>query len=342
MRATLIRPPRPTYAHAVARLLALGLAIAAALGVVLAGRIGWVAYGPGAGPQTSAAQVRFLQHALDTGGAERMQRLFPEGSFFLRALTAAAETALPEPGTSTGPVRCGTVSMLPESVAVFGSGMVPEHGIFAAGWSLMVAVEVAEASGATGRCRGGRRRRAVVVEEALRGSRSGFLAGYPGQYWPCDTVVAAASSGRGGGALDRAGLAVDAVRAWREEVAGPSGAGAVRVSVCCRTGWMWTGAGAGGAAGCSAVDHPGPGRSHRLGAGRSGRLGAILGNNSARVFRGARGRPGGASGSIRLGTVGAGDVDSGPLPGSGCGWERERGDLGRRPGQRRLGGSPRT
>jgi len=149
-----------------------------------------------------------------------MQRLFPEGSFFLRALTAAAETALPEPDLNRSRALRDSLDA-PESVAVFGSGMVPEHGIFAAGWSLMVAVEVAEASGAPADAEGVRRR-AVVVEEALRGSRSGFLAGYPGQYWPCDTVVAA-SLAAAAVLLDRPDW-LSTVRAWREEVAGPSGA----------------------------------------------------------------------------------------------------------------------
>ena len=216
------------------RLLALGLAIAAALGVVLAGRIGWVAYGPEAGPGASAAQVRFLHHALDTGGADRMQQFFPEGSFFLRALTAAAATAVPEP--DLGRARALRDSLdAPESVAVFGSGMVPEHGIFAAGWSLMVAVEVARDSGAPDDAEGVRRR-AVVVEEALRGSQSGFLEGYPGQYWPCDTVVAAASLAAAAVLLDQPDW-LATVRAWRDQVPARP-AQTARVSACCRIGWM--------------------------------------------------------------------------------------------------------
>ena len=99
--------------------------------------------------------------------------------------------------------------------------MVPEHGIFAAGWSLMVAVEVAKVSGAPADAEAVRRR-AVVVDEALRGSRSGFLAGYPGQYWPCDTVAAAASLASAAVLLDQPDW-LTTVSACREQVAGPSG-----------------------------------------------------------------------------------------------------------------------
>ena len=121
-----------------------------------------------------------------------MQQLFPEGDYFLRALTAMAEAAHRQ-SPDLDAVRALRDSLdRPESVAVFGSGMVPEHGIFQAGWALAVAVDLARASG-TPADADDVRRRAAVVEAALRGSRSGFLEGYPGQYWPCDTVVAASA-----------------------------------------------------------------------------------------------------------------------------------------------------
>ena len=289
------------------RLLALALAIAAALGVVLAGRIGWVAYGPEPGPRASAAQVRFLQHALDTGGAERMQQLFPEGSFFLRALTASAATAVPEPDLGRArALRDGLEA--PESVAVFGSGMVPEHGIFAAGWSLMVAVEVARASGAPEDTEGVRRR-AVVVEDALRGSQSGFLEGYPGQYWPCDTVVAAASLAAAGVLLDQPGW-LATVRAWRDQVAGPSGANGLSLGLLPHRVDQ-TGAALEGPRGSSQsiIQVFWPTIGSALGEGPDERSWAQF--RAAFVvceagLVGVREYP--------LGTVGTGDVDSGPLP----------------------------
>jgi len=63
-----------------------------------------------------------------------------------------------------------------------------------------------------------------VVEEALRGSRSGFLEGYPGQYWPCDTVVEVASLATAGVLLHQSDW-LATVRAWRDQVAGPTSPG---------------------------------------------------------------------------------------------------------------------
>jgi hypothetical protein len=53
-----------------------------------------------------------------------MQQLFPEGSFFLRALTASAATAGPDPDLDEArALRDGLDA--PQSVAVFGSGWCP-------------------------------------------------------------------------------------------------------------------------------------------------------------------------------------------------------------------------
>ena len=196
----------------------------------------------------------------------------------------------------------------PESVAVFGSGMVPEHGIFAAGWSLMVAVEVARASGAPADAEAVRRR-AVVVEEALRGSPSGFLAGYPGQYWPCDTVVAAASLASAAVLLDRPDW-LATVRAWREQVAGPSG------PVGPSLGLLPHRVDATGAA----LEGP-RGSSQSIIQAFWPTIGSALGERpderSWELFRAAFVvREAGLVGvrEYPLGTTGAGDVDSGPLP----------------------------
>ena len=179
--------------------------------VALAGRVAWVGYGPRDEAKLVRQQVQFLNGSLAAGGAARMQGLFPEGSYFLRALTASAAART---GTGLDDVRRLRDSLdAPDSVAVFGSGMVPEHGIFQAGWALMVANDLAAASRDPADL-DDVRRRATVIEQALRSSRTGFLAGYPQQYWPCDTVVAAASLARAALLVDQPGW-LDTVRRWR-------------------------------------------------------------------------------------------------------------------------------
>ena len=193
------------------------LAAVAVLGLAVAGRVAWVGYGPQPGVSVATAQVRFLHRSIAAGDGARMQQLFPEGDFFLRALTAMAATRTP-------PVDLPAVRALrdsldrPESVAVFGSGMTPEHGIFQAGWTLAVAVEVARASGEAADL-AHVRHRAEVVDAALRSSRTGFLESYPGQYWPCDTVVAASALVDAAELLDQPAWLIT-VRTWRGEALG--------------------------------------------------------------------------------------------------------------------------
>lgn len=179
--------------------------------LTLAARIAWVGYGPQPTPTDLREQVAFLESAIDRGAAEEMQQLFPEGFLFLHALTGmtAAQT-----GGDTGQIRAHLTAVdSAESTGVFGSGMVPEHGIFQAGWSLALAVDLyattraaEDAASVTAH--------AEPVAAALAASSSGFLEGYPGQYWPCDTVVAAAALARAAALLDRP-VWLEIVREWR-------------------------------------------------------------------------------------------------------------------------------
>ena len=108
------------------------LALAAVLGLAVAARIAWVGYGPPAGAAATEAQTRFLDRAIADGAGTDMQRLFPEGDYFLRALSAMAEARTASPDLDA--IRSLRDSLdRPESLVVFGSGMVPEHGIFQAG-----------------------------------------------------------------------------------------------------------------------------------------------------------------------------------------------------------------
>ncbi len=144
------------------------------LSLPVAGRIGVVAYAPPPADRVDA-QVRYLSAALDHGAADRMQQLFPEGAFFTVALTAMA--AARTPGADTGRARQLSERLeTPELLATFGSGMVPEHGIFAAGWSLATAADLAEGGGDPAD-RVTLARRAEVVDRALRRSSDRFPRG---------------------------------------------------------------------------------------------------------------------------------------------------------------------
>lgn len=192
----------------------LGLAVVV-LSLLIAGRIAYIAYGPTPGPRQLTAQVAFLAGAIDRGAGGRMQLLFPEGDYFLHALTAGASSAA-APVDLTAARAWRDHLDAPATVALFGSGMVPEHGIFQAGWALSTAVDLAMASGEQAD-RADVERRARAVDAAFQTSRTGFLAGYPQQYWPCDSVVGAAALARAAQLLDRPDW-LRTVRAWREQV----------------------------------------------------------------------------------------------------------------------------
>lgn len=157
-------------------------------------RTAWVGYGPPPDARTAAAQVRWLSGALADGADRRMQDLFPEGSFFTIVLTALAEARQPETEVQQLRQRLAALDS-PEITQGFGHGLTPQHGIFHAGWTLLLAAEIARRSGATSDL-ALLRHRADVVSRALADHPAGFPASYPGQRWPCDAVVAAAAVAR--------------------------------------------------------------------------------------------------------------------------------------------------
>ncbi|WP_135455221.1 hypothetical protein [Mycobacterium sp. DL99] len=175
----------------------------------------YIGFGPL--PDRAERQLGFLDAALASGRDTEMQGLFPEGEYFTRVLTGLAEAQVAarlgaDPRSAGYLTRARTrlaAIETPESVAVFGNGMAPEHGIFAAGWSLALAVAIARASDSDAD-RAAMRERAHIVHSALRQSDSPFPASYPGQYWPCDSVVAA-------GALAEAISLLELP--WREDLA---------------------------------------------------------------------------------------------------------------------------
>lgn len=172
-----------------------------AAGVVLSllsgAQVAWVAAVP-TGDDVRTEQVRFLESALAGGAGPDMQALFPEGYFFTHVLTglAAAQPAAPGDADALRLARTTLAALdSPAGRAPFPATATPEFGVFHAGWSLALAVEVARLSGAPDD-RADVARRATGIADALAADQDGFLEAYPGQVWPCDTVVAVAALAR--------------------------------------------------------------------------------------------------------------------------------------------------
>lgn len=178
-------------------------------------RIGVVLIGPGPRIADRQRQQAFLESSIAGGSDERMQSLFPEGYYFMHVLTGTAGARLTVDPAALDKARDHLAAIeSPRGTSGFGDGLVPEHGIFAAGWSLGLAVDIAIASRSAPDL--AQVRSAVgPVAAALIGTRDGspFLASYPGQFWPCDSVVAAASLARAGDLLGRQDL-IDAATDW--------------------------------------------------------------------------------------------------------------------------------
>jgi hypothetical protein len=167
------------------------------LSLLAAGRVGWVVAFP-TGDGVRAEQLRFLGSALADGAGEDMQELFPEGYFFTHVLTglAAAQPAAPGDADALRVARTALDALgSPEGTAPFPATAEPAYGVFWSGWSLALAVEVARLSGQPGD-RADVARRAGEIRAALAADADGFLEAYPGQVWPCDTVVAVAALAR--------------------------------------------------------------------------------------------------------------------------------------------------
>lgn len=188
------------------RALTVVLVLAVPLAAVLTARVAWIATrDPLSDAPAVTAQLAFVRSALDDGAGERMQRLFPEGYFFSHVLYGLAWTdvARRDPAWAGDARReaARAVAALESApgTAPFSADLRPRYGIFHAGWSLLLrarSARLAPGGGASGelrRIRADAGEVAAAVSEALDHGGSPFLAAYPGQAWPVDTVVAMAA-----------------------------------------------------------------------------------------------------------------------------------------------------
>ncbi|MFV0253982.1 MAG: hypothetical protein ACK5H2_11710 [Beutenbergiaceae bacterium] len=187
------------------------LIVTSALGLM---RLAWVALAPPIGQQQLPAELAFLNRALSEGAGADMQVLFPEGEFFMHVLTglAAAQT---DPSLARDQLDA---ALAPDIAERFGEGMSIDYGIFYRGWSLMLAVEIAQATG-DGSDISVVADLAPDVSQALVDSPTGVPASYPGGYWPCDAVVAATAVAQAAQVLERPALIAD-MKTWRSVVTG--------------------------------------------------------------------------------------------------------------------------
>jgi hypothetical protein len=212
----IVPPPPPAPARPRRRAARVLAALVVALSLLAAGRVGWVVAFP-TGDGVRAEQVRFLEAALAGGAGEDMQELFPEGYFFTHVLTGLA-AARPAASGDADALRVARASLdalgSPAGTAPFPAAAEPAHGVFWAGWSLALAVEVARLSGLPAD-RADLATRAGEIRDALVTDADGFLEAYPGQVWPCDTVVAVAALARSRAVVPVPGVD-EVVTGWTE------------------------------------------------------------------------------------------------------------------------------
>ncbi len=157
--------------------------------------------------QTARAQLQFLAQSLDEGGAERMQRWFPEGYVFTWALYGLASAQVARDLAVDDPDRevllreaAKAVRSVRSDVArsTFPSELHPPGGAFYSAWSLYVLAEYVRS---VGKDRVPEsvltmfRDECDVFAAALESSDSPFLESYPSASWPADTAVGIAALG---------------------------------------------------------------------------------------------------------------------------------------------------
>jgi hypothetical protein len=151
------------------------------------------------------AQLRFLDTALQARAGEQMQTLFPEGFFFSHALPGLAWVDVGLRAAPGSPQRQEALAYArralaqldtPAATAPFSTQLDPPRGVFYVGWRawllggvLQLQDEAARDAGETARFLAD----TAALAQAFQRSPSPFLAAYPGQAWPCDSVVALAA-----------------------------------------------------------------------------------------------------------------------------------------------------
>jgi hypothetical protein len=144
-------------------------------------------------------QLAFLRAELEGGAETAAQKQFPEGYFFLNVLYGLSwvQVGIDEPERSadaTAEVRWALDRIAsPAGTAPFNESLQPRYGVFYAGWTNWLRGGLIALGHSDAADRDTFTSDSVEIATAFRTAQSPFLAAYPGQAWPVDSVVAIAS-----------------------------------------------------------------------------------------------------------------------------------------------------
>ncbi|MBI5515129.1 MAG: hypothetical protein HY909_15235 [Deltaproteobacteria bacterium] len=159
----------------------------------------------GTGERDTEAHLAFVGRALNEGAGPEMQRLFPEGDFFLHALHGLAWAGYGMRHPPGSPARRRAVVALegalehlrgPEGRAPFPADLDPPYGVFWNGWTAWtegVALALGGPSGVSPARAAALTARCDALAGAFERAGTPFLEAYHGGSWPVDSTVAMAA-----------------------------------------------------------------------------------------------------------------------------------------------------
>ncbi|MFF0340085.1 hypothetical protein [Kribbella sp. NPDC004875] len=144
-------------------------------------------------------QLTFLRAEIESGADRTAQKQFPEGYFFLNVLYGLSwvQVGVDDPARSadaTAEVRWALDRLdSADGTAPFDRSLKPEYGVFYAGWTNWLRGGLIALGQSTAAERDAFTSKSVAIATAFRTANTPYLAAYPGQAWPVDSVVAIAS-----------------------------------------------------------------------------------------------------------------------------------------------------
>ncbi len=144
-------------------------------------------------------QLAFLRAELEGGADLAAQKQFPEGYFFLNVLYGLnwVQVGIDDPARSadaSAEVRWALARIAStDGTAPFDESLQPQYGVFYAGWTNWLRGGLIALGQSNAADRDAFTSESVEIATAFRTAKTPFLAAYPGQAWPVDSVVAIAS-----------------------------------------------------------------------------------------------------------------------------------------------------